>query len=86
MLCLIWELLIFFVASRNINILNFDKGILEREIVVSIHLDESVDIEYVCKGCVVSIEGKRMRLNLIPLEIFDFDITLGIDWLSVYRA
>ena len=49
----------FFVASRNMNKLNFDRGILEREIVVSIHLGESVDIEDVCKGCVVSIEGKR---------------------------
>jgi hypothetical protein len=76
----------FFVASRNMNKLNFDRGILEREIVVSIHLGESIDIEDVCKRCVLSIEGKRMRLNLIPLKIFDFDITLGMDWLSVHRA
>lgn len=86
MLCLIWELLFFFVASRNMNKLNFDRGILEREIVVSIHLGESIDIEDVCKRCVLSIKGKRMRLNLIPLKIFDFDITLGMDWLSVHRA
>ena len=59
------EATLFFIASRNMNKLNFDRGILEREIIVSIPLGESVDIEDVCKTCVVSFEGKRMGLNLI---------------------
>jgi hypothetical protein len=27
-----------------------------------------------------------MRINLIPLKIYDFDIILEMDWLSVYRS
>jgi len=27
-----------------------------------------------------------MRVNLIPLELHDFDVILGIDWLGIYRA
>jgi hypothetical protein len=59
---------------------------LERGIVVSISLGESVDIKYVCTRCVVSVGGKTMRINLIPLKIYDFDIILEMDWLSVYRS
>jgi hypothetical protein len=52
---------------------------LERGIVVSTSLGESVDIKYVCTRCVVSVGGKTMRINLIPLKIYDFDIILEMD-------
>lgn len=75
-----------FAASRIVNKLNLDISMLERGIVVSISLGESVDIKYVCTRCVVSVGGKTMRINLIPLKIYDFDIILEMDWLSVYRS
>jgi len=27
-----------------------------------------------------------MRVNLLPLELHDFDVILGMDWLGGYRA
>ena len=27
-----------------------------------------------------------LKLNLIPLEMYDFDVILGMDWLSTHRA
>ena len=32
------------------------------------------------------IEGVILKANLIPLEMWDFDVILGMDWLSTYRA
>ena len=35
----------------------------------------------VFKGCEVVIEGMVLKANLIPLEMTDFDVILGMDWL-----
>ena len=38
------------------------------------------------KGCEILIEGVVLKANLIPLEMSDFDVILGMDWLSNHRA
>ena len=38
------------------------------------------------KGCKVVVEGMVLKANLIPLEMSDFDVILGMDWLSNHRA
>ena len=40
----------------------------------------------VFKGCEVLVEGVVLKANLIPLEIYDFNVILGMDWLSTHRA
>ena len=40
----------------------------------------------VFKGFKILIEGVVLKANLIPLEMYDFDIILGMDWLSTHRA
>ena len=32
------------------------------------------------------MEGVVLKANLIPLEMTDFDVILGMDWLSCHRA
>ena len=38
------------------------------------------------KGCKILIERVVLEANLIPLEMWNFDIILGMDWLSTHRA
>ena len=38
------------------------------------------------KGCQILIEGVVLYANLIPLEMYDFDVILGMDWLSTHCA
>jgi hypothetical protein len=76
----------FFIASRIMNKLNLNRGLLEKGMVVGTPLGEYVDIEDACKECVVSIGGERMKVDLIPLKITDFDIILGMNCLSAYRV
>ena len=38
------------------------------------------------KGCEILAEGVVLKVNLILLEMFDFDVILGMDWLSDHRA
>jgi len=37
-------------------------------------------------GVGVSFVGNETEVDLIPLELHDFDIILGMDWLSKYKA
>ena len=38
------------------------------------------------KGSEVVVEGMVLKANLIPLKMSDFDMILGMDWLSKHRA
>jgi len=40
----------------------------------------------VLRSCLVMINGREMSVNLIVLDMKDFDVILGMDWLSKHRA
>ena len=40
----------------------------------------------VFKGCEILVEGVVLKANLISLEMIDFDVNLGMDWLSNHRV
>ncbi|KAM1302325.1 hypothetical protein ACFX2H_013265 [Malus domestica] len=43
-------------------------------------------VDNVYPGCPVMVDGVVMPANLIPLDIMDFDVILGADWLHCNRA
>ncbi|XP_070057815.1 uncharacterized protein [Nicotiana tomentosiformis] len=43
-------------------------------------------VDYVYWCCVVTIGGYKTRANFILLNMVDFDVILGMDWLSPYHA
>ena len=59
---------------------------LKNKLVVNTPLGEQILRTSVFKGCEVVVEGVVLKANLIPLEMTDFDVILGIDWLSSHRA
>ena len=40
----------------------------------------------VFKGCEILVKEVVLKANLISLEMFDFDVILGMDWLSNHHA
>ena len=49
-------------------------------------LGERILHTVVFKGCEVLVERVVLKANLISLEMDDFDVILGINWLSNHRA
>ncbi|GKD76951.1 putative reverse transcriptase domain-containing protein, partial [Tanacetum coccineum] len=45
-----------------------------------------VEIDKVIKGCKLEIEGHEFDINLIPFGSGSFDVIIGMDWLSNYKA
>ncbi|XP_070053310.1 uncharacterized protein [Nicotiana tomentosiformis] len=55
---------------------------LSEPFLVSTPVSESVEATRVYRGCIVSVQGRSTEANLIELEMVDFDVIMGMDWLS----
>ncbi|GJU58485.1 putative reverse transcriptase domain-containing protein [Tanacetum coccineum] len=53
---------------------------------IEIASGQLVEIDKVIKGCKLEIEGHVFDINLIPFGSGSFDMIIGIDWLSNYKA
>ncbi|GKG31394.1 putative reverse transcriptase domain-containing protein, partial [Tanacetum coccineum] len=47
---------------------------------------QQVEIDKVIKGCKLKIEGHVFDIDLIPFGNGSFDVIIGMDWLSNYKA
>ena len=55
---------------------------IDCSMVVSLHTRDSLIEDRVYMGYRVIIEGHEFMANLVLLDIQDFDVILGMDWLS----
>ncbi|XP_070025996.1 uncharacterized protein [Nicotiana sylvestris] len=55
---------------------------LSEPFLVSTPVGESVKVTRVYRGCTVSVQGRNTKADLIELEMVDFDVIMGMDWLS----
>ncbi|KAH0688918.1 hypothetical protein KY289_016276 [Solanum tuberosum] len=53
---------------------------------VSTPIEESILVEQVYRDCVISINHKNTMADLIELDMVDFDVILGMDWLHACYA
>ena len=53
---------------------------------VSTPLGEMSPLESVCRRCIVSLDDSEFAIDLIVLHMFEFDVILGMDWLSSYHV
>ena len=51
---------------------------LKNKLIVTTPLGERIQRTFVFKGCEVVVEGMLLKANLIPLEMSDFDVILGM--------
>jgi len=54
--------------------------------VVSTPLGKNIKINEVYKGVILNIEGAELRADLMPLALDDFDLMLGMDWLTIFES
>ena len=56
------------------------------KLVITTLLREQILYNSIFKGCKILIEGVVLKANLIPLEMYDFDVILGMNWLSTHQV
>jgi len=60
--------------------------LLKSSISVSTPLDELILVKYVYLDCEIEIGDKIFMGDLNVLDMVDFDVILGMDWLAKHRA
>ncbi|GJR06392.1 putative reverse transcriptase domain-containing protein [Tanacetum coccineum] len=53
---------------------------------IEIAIGQLIEIDKVIKGCKLEIEGHVFYINLIPFGHENFDVIIGMNWLSNYKA
>ncbi|RVW14646.1 putative serine/threonine-protein kinase PBL3 [Vitis vinifera] len=43
-------------------------------------------VDRICKGCVITLADRTLKVDLRILDMIGYDVILGMDWLMVYRA
>ena len=71
-----------YVSSSFATGLNLHCDLLDMPIRVSTQVGESVIVEKVCRSCLLNFVGSNTHVDLIILEMVDFNVILGMTWLS----
>ncbi|GKC87344.1 putative reverse transcriptase domain-containing protein [Tanacetum coccineum] len=75
-----------FVSTTFIPLLDIEPSDLGFSYEIEIASGQLVEIDKVIKGCKLEIEGHVFDTNLIPFGSGSFDVIIGMDWLSDYKA
>ncbi|KAL8134767.1 hypothetical protein AgCh_009689 [Apium graveolens] len=75
-----------FISESILDRLNCVAYPLEPNLIIEVANLEKVIIDKVCPDCVVVIEGRHFSADLIPFKLGEFDVILGMDYLSNHEA
>ena len=59
---------------------------LEEPLYVSSPLGIRAKIDMICRGCELEISGTLLTVDLRIMDMSEFDVILGMDWLTAYRV
>ena len=75
-----------FVAASSVDVLGLEVEILDDPLHVSSPLGTRVRIDHICQDCELEISGILLTVDLRVMDISDFDVILGMDWLTTHRV
>ncbi|GJY49005.1 putative reverse transcriptase domain-containing protein [Tanacetum coccineum] len=75
-----------FVSTTFIPLLGIEPSELGFRYKIEIASGQLVEIDKVIKGCKLEIDGHVFDIDLIPFGHRSFDVIIGMDWLSNYKA
>ncbi|GJT63499.1 putative reverse transcriptase domain-containing protein [Tanacetum coccineum] len=85
LLCLVLVRRILWFLLQLLNILS-PSTLLDHALSISTPMENNVVIGHKYRDCPLHFDDKIRSANLLPLEMSDFDIILGMDWLTQHRA
>ena len=75
-----------FIAASVVIELGLEVDTLEEPLYVSSPLGIRVRIGMICRGCELEISGTLLTVDLRIMDMSEFDVILGMDWLTAYRV
>ncbi|XP_070054620.1 uncharacterized protein [Nicotiana tomentosiformis] len=75
-----------YVSSLFAPYLDVSRKSLGIPVYVSMTMGDSIDVDRVYRSCMVTFCGFETRAGLLLLDMVEFEVILGMDWLSPYHA
>ena len=75
-----------FMYTLFVKKLDIEPVLLDEVCVVSLLLGKNLTSRFSFKKVPVKVAGREFLVDLIVLEMVDYDVILGMDWLSKYNA
>ena len=75
-----------FIAASVVIELGLEVDTLEESLYVSSPLGIKARIGMICRGCELEILGTLLTVDLRIMDMSEFDVILGMDWLIAYRV
>ena len=75
-----------FIAASVVIELGLEVEALEEPLYVSSPLGIRARIGMMCRGCELEISGILLTVDLRVMDMSEFDVILGMDWLTAYRV
>ena len=75
-----------FIAASVVIELGLEVETLQDPLYVSSPLGIKARIGIICRGCELEISGTLLTMDLRIMDMSEFDVILGMDWLTAYRV
>ena len=75
-----------FISALFASILRLEFETLGSVMSVGVPLGRDCELSYGCNSVRIEIGGRRFLADLVVMPMGQFDVILGMDWLSRYRA
>ena len=73
-----------FMAAYSVDVLGLEVKTLDEPLYVSSPLGTRVRIDQTCRDCELEISRILLIVDLRVMDISDFDVILGMDWLTAH--
>ena len=78
--------IIFIIVASCEKSLGLEVETLEKPLYVNFPLGTRVSVDKICRDCGLKISGILLTVDLRVMDISDFDVILGMDWLTAHRV
>ncbi|XP_070031653.1 uncharacterized protein [Nicotiana tomentosiformis] len=75
-----------YISSYFVHFMDMPRESLVSSVHISTNVGDTIVVDRVYRSCVVTIGGMETRVDLLLLSMVDFDVILGMDWLSLCHA
>jgi hypothetical protein len=88
-----WAIILFdtgathsFISTSFASILGLVSEFFKRPLLIKSLICDVVKVDKISRSCLVEILGRRLFFDLMIMDLLEYDVILGIDWLSHYNA
>ena len=75
-----------FIAASCVKELGLEVETMENSLHVSSPLGTRVSVDLICRDCELEISGILLTVDLRVMDMSEFDVILGMDWLTAHQV